>query len=265
MACGYEACRPNQACTTDKNCSGTCNAQGTECVDSSNDSCPNYSLQKGVNSYTGTSDAPLRSTRPTATDGQSANSWGQLGLWTESGATYKSAIMFNLSNLSANLKIKDCLLQLYVTSEDSNKNLMDVSVRRLIKNWSEGTVSWNNASTGNSWTSAGASSDDNDRTKNALVTKNPTSPELPLFKTPGSWVTFNLSTNGDNACQNWINGGYPNRGVLLENANASARGLGMASSENTDTSKHPRLIINLQPENQTDSTPPAKVTNLTAN
>ncbi|MFA6588237.1 MAG: DNRLRE domain-containing protein [Patescibacteria group bacterium] len=265
LACGYEACRPNQACTTDKNCSGTCNAQGTECVDNSSDACPNYSLQKGVNGYAGTADAPLRSTRPTATDGQSANSWAQLGLWTEPGAIYKTAIMFNLASLSSDLKVKDCLLQLYATSEDSHKNLTDVSVRRLIKNWAEGTVSWNNASAGNAWTSAGASSDGNDRTSSSLVTKNPTSPELPLFKTPGSWITFNLSANGDNVCQKWLTGAYSNRGVLLEIANANARGLGFASSENTNTSMRPRLIINLLTESQSDATPPARVTDLTAN
>ena len=50
------------------------------------------------------------------------------------------------------------------------KHVRHSDYKRLLRNWSETTSTWNNYSTGNAWTTAGARSDGNDRSATVTAT-----------------------------------------------------------------------------------------------
>ncbi|MEW6294782.1 MAG: NosD domain-containing protein [Candidatus Diapherotrites archaeon] len=68
--CGTQACVPNTVCTTSQNCPGTCNSQGTLCIDDQNDNCPpqqgnTLTFQEGDGgNFSTTYDSSLRENSP---------------------------------------------------------------------------------------------------------------------------------------------------------------------------------------------------------
>lgn len=69
------------------------------------------------------------------------------------------ALGFDLSALPSNITINSVSLVLRINENDTNAALQDTSVtlnlQGITQSWSEGSVSWNNASTGTPWTTAG--------------------------------------------------------------------------------------------------------------
>jgi len=253
-ACGYEECRPNQFCVTNSNCSGTCDALGTACIDNTADSCPSFILQDGLDGYSGTKDTSLLSTKPTSVSGSS----GALGLWTEGSAEYKFVIEFDISSIPQGSKIKDCILQIYTTSSElSRTSKKNISARRILRPWVESQVTWNKANSSTYWALAGADADGLDRNLTPLVTHNPTKPDLILYRMTDTWASFNLLESGDNIAEKWLDGTYPNYGLVFEIDTLDARGMGFASKENSLGQEFkPRLIINLEGQGSLPPPPP---------
>lgn len=73
-----------------------------------------------------------------------------------------SVIAFTgLSNIPAGATITGATLSLYLSDAGGTSNT--VTLKRILRNWVEGQVTWNEYSSGNAWTSGGAISDGNDR------------------------------------------------------------------------------------------------------
>ena len=222
LPCGFEACKANTSCTTLDNCTGTCNSLGTECIDITTDGCPNYVLQQGLAGYNGTIDSKISNVKPTTPEG----TLDYVSIITVPAETneHKTLIKFDLTNLPQDLTIQDCILQFYITSEESpywakealdRAKYMNVSVRKILKNWSENTVTWNSP-----WTTPGADAEGIDRSAQILdfnpianADVNVHTVSKYLYNVNKTWVKFALPSS---VCQDWLNNSSNNFGLLLE-------------------------------------------------
>ena len=110
-----------------------------------------------------------------------------------------------LSNIPSNATITSATLGLYMSNVDSSNRI--ITVKRLLRNWVVGQVTWSVYSAGNSWTTAGALSDGNDRS--ATITANPSIAASVGWKT---WASEQLVTD----IQNMVNGTNANYGWHFE-------------------------------------------------
>ena len=79
-----------------------------------------------------------------------------------------SLIRFSgLSNISAVATVSSAVLSLY---HFNGTSVQTFSLRRLLRNWVEAQATWNIYSTDNNWSTAGATSDGNDRSSGVSAT-----------------------------------------------------------------------------------------------
>ena|SRR6185369_17124644 len=116
-------------------------------------------------------------------------------------------IKFDLSSITGPVTVSSATLNLYQTSNGGN---YAVAARRLLRNWSETQATWNVYTTGNSWTTAGALSDSNDRNSTSTVGS-------AWDLTDGVYKTL---TGLASEVQDWINGVNSNFGWVLERNDA---------------------------------------------
>lgn len=161
---------------------------------------------RAANTFSGMEDAVLHSTFPT-------NNLPNEGSSDEDFVLRATG----LSNITGPVTVTDAFFTLNVTSGGGPTTT--VSVRRLLRAWVENQATYNIYSTGNSWTTAGAGSDGNDRV--ATV-----SAELDY---PGGFETGDFDTTSNATLiadvEGMINGTLSNNGWLFSGASGIALGL----------------------------------------
>ena len=146
--------------------------------------------------------------------------------------TERMLLEFNLSSVTSAANIVNANLTLYLDSSGTGTN--PITVQRVNQSWIEGTgtgqttydgVTWNNRSGSELWDIAGGDFD------------------------PFVWTTTNISTVGTyytwditELVQNWVNGTYPNYGIILKGENGHGQ-WHFASSDNIDSAIWPQLNI----------------------
>ncbi len=154
------------------------------------------------------------------------------------GPQQRGLFQFDLSSIPANAEIVSASLRLQkIGGKNGAHNL---SVHRIISEWTEGTggcsdgtkgnVTWNRRTTNTSWSTVGG---DFNSTAEATIS------------VAGNG-TYNW--NIKDLTENWVNGTHPNYGVLLKFATESGgdEEKDFASRENSTASNRPRLIISYQ-------------------
>lgn len=169
------------------------------------------------------------------------NNYGACGnLWTggANGDRERSLIQFNLSSIPAGSAITSATLRLHAEDEaaDTTSN-RDISVHRVWNSWTEGTgscsgasggLTWNNRSTGKPFSTAGGSF------SSAADTT-----------TVGSLLRF-YEWDVTSMAQGWVDGTFPNNGLLLKFVSDVASYKAFASSEDGTSSQRPTLIVTYQ-------------------
>ena len=105
----------------------------------------------------------------------------------------------------------------------------------LKRAWSEASVTWQVASTGTNWQTAGASGA-NDRETTVLGA---------LTGSASGTLTVNLNAAGIAKVQSWINSPASNFGFILLDF-AQSNGLDLSSSEAATVGQRPKLTITYQ-------------------
>lgn len=144
--------------------------------------------------------------------------WLYVGRWTSSTDVYMSIIQFNLTSIPSAATITSATMELWC-GDAGSPTAYYIKFYRMLKDWDETTVTWNNPS---------------DKYDYATVDGSST------VSGPNTWYSFDLTT----LVQNWFNNTYANYGVLLigdETANYTYKAF--YSKEVSDTAKRPKLTV----------------------
>ncbi len=159
------------------------------------------------------------------------------GRWTRSGKsmTQRMLIDFNLSNIPAGSTINSAFLSLYGVKSNMNGYSQFISpatsnnsfIRRVTSNWSENGVTWTNQPT--------------TTTLNQVA--------LPSLQSTSSLILNFENINVTSLTQDIIDNPSNSFGYMINMANESQtwRRIVFASSENSDTLKHPKLTVQFTP------------------
>lgn len=173
--------------------------------------------------------------QPDAASGKDAEIWDQAPnnnygdaavTWVSSlsNDTTRSLLNFNMGEVPVGSRILGATLSLQRVSGSGSDQ--PVSAHRIMKPWSEDSVTWNSREAGTSWDTAGG-----DFENMAVVT------------TPVGPVNQRYEWNIAPLAQGWVDGTYPNYGVVLTAAIAGVSGQQFYTSDHTNPSLHPRLTI----------------------
>ncbi|UCE37668.1 MAG: DUF2341 domain-containing protein, partial [Thermoplasmata archaeon] len=149
----------------------------------------------------------------------------------DSSAEHRPIIQFDLSSAPEN--IENAKLWLYRSSGNSFSS--NIYVHRLTQSWTELDSNWNTYDGTNSWATLGG---DYDSTEESSTTVPPVN----------GWYSWDIT----DLVKGWVNGTYPNYGMLLraDYDDANDPNPYFRSSDYTDdTSIRPKLVINLTSKN----------------
>lgn len=163
------------------------------------------------NTYSGTDDAHIRSDSTTTNYGTN----GSLEVTKYAVGNHVSALVkfSGLSNIVGPVTVSSATLYLYYTGPTSGSDTHTIDVHRVLRAWVEAQATWNIYSTGNSWTTAGALSDGNDRVATVSASF------ALIGNTSPSYVAYTgaqLATDVENI----INGSNANNGWVFERSDA---------------------------------------------
>lgn len=176
------------------------------------------------NTHSGTDDVKLRQPNPTTNFG-SDTVW-EVTKYAASDHTHSVIKFPGLSSITGPVTVTAATLYMRIAAVGGAVTYT-VEARRVLRDWVEGQATWNVYSTGNSWTTAGGLSDDNDRSSTISGSVS-VSPSFIYFGlTGGQFITD---------VQNMINGVVPNYGWHLERIGTGEDGNYriFRSSEGTD-------------------------------
>ncbi len=188
------------------------------------------SFQNGVapsTSYAGSTDATIKQASATSNFGTATTCEvdGDDG----SGVDKSCVLAWTLSGIPAGSTVQSASITVRITDGTSNT----YNLYELKRAWNESQVSWNNASTGTAWATAGALGATDRGASVGTVTGN-----------TGS-TTISLNAAGIAVVQGWADG-TSNSGLIVAHA-SNTNGLDFASSEHATTSYHPTLTITYLP------------------
>jgi len=99
--------------------------------------------------FQSTKDSYIRSTGPTSNAGSSSSLiWGQA-----STSSYRTPIAFDVSSMPSGSVVKYAYLDFTIATSIGAGETFEI--RRLTKDWTELEVTWNEANSGDSWSTAG--------------------------------------------------------------------------------------------------------------
>ncbi|MGY4884634.1 MAG: right-handed parallel beta-helix repeat-containing protein [Nanobdellota archaeon] len=136
---------------------------------------------------------------------------------------YRGLIEFDLSDVTSAANIVNANLTLYLSSTSGTN--IPINIQRINQSWAEGEVTWNNRSSTGAWDSAGG-----DFSPFVWATNN--------VSTADSFYTWDVTQ----LVQNWINGTYPNYGIILMAGEGNGQWQ-FASSDNINATIRPQLNI----------------------
>ncbi len=141
-------------------------------------------------------------------------------------------IKFDLSDIPAGATINNAYLYLHTTVDGEDGETQVIDIHRVKVNWDQMQATWNERLTGVSWEQPGASgAGDIDLTPAGTITVTATSTDFE-------------STDLSSLVQGWVDGTYPNHGVLLKAPSGSWTWYNFYSSNSADPwTKGPRLVV----------------------
>lgn len=171
--------------------------------------------------YSGTEDNFLQEDAATTNNGSASN----FSIRDESsGNDTHGCISFSgMSSLPSSITVSSATMSLYQNWNNMSSTQV-LSCYRLLRNWSESQSTWNIYSTGNSWTTAGGTSDGNDKsaTVSDTMTKN----------TTNQYYTSDDTAQLRTDCENIAAGTVSNYGWIWVRTDASDDG---EQSDNTSS------------------------------
>ena len=173
--------------------------------------------------------------QPGAASGNDAEIWDQAPgnnygdaaeTWVSSASndTTRSLLHFNMSEIPFGARILEAALSLHRQSGSGADQ--PVSAHRIRNSWSEDSVTWNSRKAGTNWDTAGGDFD------NTAVATTPVGPVNQRYE----WNIMQI-------VQGWVDGSYPNYGVVLVAAIAGMPGERFYTSDHADPTLHPKLSI----------------------
>ncbi len=187
------------------------------------------SFQNGVSpssSYSGTTDAYLSEDSPATNFGSSTEILADGDDPSGTGRDLVSLLRWDVSSIPAGSVVQSVSLQLDIF----NATGTGYGIFSLERDWNENEATWNQASSGMSWASPGASGG-SDRGSASLGTV-----------TGGGLQSFVLNPDGVARVQQWINDPATNFGLILADS-ASTDGMDARSSEYGTAASRPKLTI----------------------
>ena len=183
-------------------------------------------LREGANGYAGTADTWLSSWAKEANRGNSAD------LWVRKGGIKTALIRFDLSTSFPGSvpEVQEAILSLRTLDRTKDKPVEIIAYQALLP-WQETEATWNDASAGVPWNTAGCKSEGLDRDADALAA------------TQVDQVESDLELDVTRAVAAWVEDPASNLGVVLEAEGAFQVGYGFASSDNPTLEWRPALRI----------------------
>ncbi|MCU7870564.1 MAG: DNRLRE domain-containing protein [Candidatus Thiodiazotropha sp. (ex Lucinoma borealis)] len=165
-------------------------------------------------------DAEIWDQAPDNNYGNAAETW----VSSASNDTTRSLLHFNMGTIPAGARILEATLSLHRQSGSGRDQ--PVSAHRIKNPWSEDLVTWNSRKSGINWDTPGGDFD------NTAVATTPVGPANTRY-------TWNITP----LVQGWVDGSYPNYGVVLIAAIAGMAGERFHTSDDPDPSNWPSLSI----------------------
>ncbi|NOX62061.1 MAG: DNRLRE domain-containing protein [Chloroflexi bacterium] len=147
-------------------------------------------------------------------------------LWVRSGGAQISLIRFALDALPSNAIIKEALLRL--TTAQTHETFLQTRVYRLLRDWSEREVTWNQAANGSPWEQPGASG----------PTDRASEPTYERYLAPENAQTVWDVTKD---VQDFVSGAAPNYGWLITGEATASLLYKMYSNDWTDETLLPEM------------------------
>ena len=185
------------------------------------------SFQQGVNSYTGATDTKIRS------DAATTNYGTNTVLEIDGSPDYAALLRFDLSSIPAGKTITAVTLTVNVT--DLSAQVYEIYALR--RAWSESSATFNVASSGVNWGTAGASNTTSDRETTVLGT---------ISSSTTGVKTFAFNSAGIAKVQSWVNTPAGNHGFIVQDYTSNTDGIDLSSKENTTAANRPKLTITYQ-------------------
>lgn len=134
-------------------------------------------------------------------------------------AAYRTAVKWNLSAIPASARVTAVALALdeYSAFDTGGVGSWSASLYTLLRNWVEAEITWNQYSSGNNWTTAGAAGVGTD-----------ISAAIDSLTLDGTAAAGFVTWSGSGllaVVQGWIDGTYSNYGVLIAATAAEYRGV----------------------------------------
>lgn len=177
--------------------------------------------QSAVVTLSPTADVRILSFFPNSNEGNG----GLLAVYTQPGNVQRTLLQFNLSGIPIGQQIDSAVLTLHPNpSLGDNANGLNMDVHAVTKAWSELQVTWDSASAGNAWATAGGDFD-----PFVYATSKSTSNVTPI-----NWDVTSL-------VKNWYDGSLDNFGMLIRSFNGNE--LHFNSDEVADANLRPTLMV----------------------
>jgi hypothetical protein len=187
------------------------------------------SFQNGTNGYAGAIDSQLSENAPTSNYGTTNILLSDGDDPYNSGKDSSAVLRWDVSSIPSDATVTSVSLRVYVTDGSASA----YSIYLLNRSWSGSSTTWNLASTGASWQTAGAKGAA-DRGTTAIGS---------LSKSSAGALTVTLNSAGIAAVQGWVANSSQNYGIIVANS-SNTDGLRIASSEDTTVGNRPQLTIN---------------------
>ncbi|MBW2984965.1 DNRLRE domain-containing protein, partial [Candidatus Woesearchaeota archaeon] len=145
----------------------------------------------------------------------------------------RGLVEFNLSDIPSQAIIENATLELYVTGKGTGSPV--INLYRINNSWTEGTgigettddgATWNSRNGSLNWDAAGGDYDEKIWANTTLYDKD-------------MWYSWNIAE----LVQNWVNGSYPNYGLMLKDVTLATVVWSFASSDNINSTIRPKINI----------------------
>jgi len=189
-------------------------------------------FQTGVSpsaNYAGVTDTTIREATPTAVDGAGLSVSADFDDPAGTRKRTSGLLKFDIGTIPVGSKVTAVTLTVNVTNRTSGSGYV---IYPIVRAWSEAQATWQVATSGSAWASAGARGT-SDRSSTAIATLAPTA-------TGKATVTFNAA--GIAVAQNWVDHPSQNFGFIVDTAD-NYDGLAFDSSNAAVAANRPKLTV----------------------
>lgn len=187
---------------------------------------PTATLQPGAEGF----DSWMDSNNPTTNSGTSTE------MQVMNSPEKNSIIKYDVSSIPSSATVTSATFSLFFHNTGGTGGAPTINLHRVLRNWVEAEVTFNNWKSANAWTTGGAKSNGNDRS--ATISASHTTPSTPsnAFE---DWTGSQLDTD----VQNFVNGTWSNYGWGLYTTTASSLENDFRTSDWTTASERPKLVV----------------------